>query len=201
MVKDNIVGVELYVMFSTDTDFHVNLDGLEMFVRSRLYDDAVIYYFSARKIPLDDFEHLQLIKLSVQLPMAMWGGGDKYLFNNHLYFDRGCWMQNAVKQILLPAYMWLFAEIGIANPHSLPKYYSSSPFDALDLYGQTSDKNSADYIDGVKTTPRHEIMSGNYKEGWAQFRFILQDARNFGGSTEYEDAIRKELEELHAIDE
>ena len=60
--------VELYLMFQTDMDFRVNLDGLETFIRSRLGDDSLIYDFRAEEISFGDFDDEQFIKLSVELP-------------------------------------------------------------------------------------------------------------------------------------
>ena len=176
-------------MFSTDLDFRVNLDGLESFIRSRLTNSFNSrYYFSAREIPLDEYDNMQLIRLSVEFPWWMSDCDDEKTCTTR-------WAMAAIDEILLPAYMWIFAEIGIANPHGLSTYFRTNVFDLLhdDTMVPMPYWTISGFIDGVKLLPKSEMMSGNYGDGWAQFRFVLSDARNFGYSNEYIDSLKREL--------
>ena len=122
--------VELYLMFQTDMDFRVNLDGLETFIRSRLGDDSLIYVFRAEEIPFGDFDDEQFIKLSVELPIYAHDIKEGSIPNSNCFYHRNTWAEEAIEEVLLPAYMWIFAEIGIGNSHGVSSYFRT---DVLDL--------------------------------------------------------------------
>ena len=195
--------IELYLMFSTDLDFHVDLDGLETFIRSRLGDDILIYDFRAEEIPICDFhDGLQFIKLSVELPIYAQDIKEGPIPNSNSFFYPKSWAEDAVQEVLLPAYMWIFAEIGIGNNHNLSSYITMSLFDHFDdgTLVPIGHWLKSSFSDGVRLLPRIDIMSGNYEDSWAQFRFIMKSARDYGYSNDYVESIRLELDEKYRED-
>ncbi len=196
----DIIRVELYLMFSTDMDFSVNLDGLESFINSRFGNDSLIYDFHAEEIPLEGFDDEQFIKLSVELPFDVKDLTDGCVPNSNCYFHRNTWAEEAIEEVLLPAYMWVFAEIGIGNSHGVSSYFRTNVFDMVRFGGRMvpiSNWLKSKFKDGVRLLPRAETMSGNYDGSWAQFRFILRDAGDRGTSKGYVTSIRAELEEKY----
>ena len=194
--------VELYLMFSTDLDFHVNLDGLETFIRSRLGDDALIYDFRAEDIRIGDYDDQQFIRLSVELPVYAHDIKEGSIPNSNSSFYPKSWAEDVVQEVLLPAYMWIFAEIGIGNHHNLSSYITMSLFDHFDdgTLVPIGHWLKSSFSDGVRLLPRMDIMSGNYEDSWAQFRFIMNGARDCGYSEDYVESVRMELEEKYGRD-
>lgn len=197
----SISTVELYLMFSTDMDFRVNLDGLETFIRSRLGDDSLIYDFRAEEIPLGDFDDEQFIKLSVELPIYTKDIADGLIPNSNCFYHRNTWAEEAIEEVLLPAYMWIFAEIGIGNSHGVSSYFRTDVFDLVSYRAALPMSHwlKSSFSDGVRLSSRCETMSGNYENSWAQFRFILKDAKDYGDSKDVE-SIRLELENKYRED-
>lgn len=191
--------VELYLMFSTDLDFGINLDGLESFIWSRLGDDTLKYDFRASEILLGDYDDKRFVKLSVEFPW--WKNHHPHLTKEQVreYFKDRSWAEDAVEQVLLPAYMWVFAEIGIANRHSLSKYFRLNPFNMLHDGTIVPIWNwlKSEFTDGVRLLPRIETMSGNYENSWAQFRFVLDGAKDYGDSKEYIESVKDELKKKY----
>ena len=194
--------VELYLMFSTDMDFRVNLDGLETFIRSRLGDDSLIYNFRSEEIHLGDYDDEQFIKLSVELPIYGKELADGLIPNSNCFYHRNTWAEEAIEEVLLPAYMWIFAEIGIGNSHGVSSYFRTDVFDLVNYRAALPMSHwlKSSFSAGVRLLPRIETMSGNYEGSWAQFRFILKDAKDYGYSKEYVESIRLELEEKYKED-
>ena len=198
----SISTVELYIMFHTDMDFRANLDGLESFIMSRLGDDSLIYDFRAKEFSLGDFDDgLQLIRLSVELPHYVRNLKDGRVHESGVWLRRAAWAAEAIEEVLLPAYVWLFAEIGVANSHGLSYYCGTQAFDDI-WAGRISFGLwlKSGFTDGVKLLPRTEILSGNYEGSWAQFRFILDDAKDYGSPKQFVESIRKELDDQYKED-
>lgn len=210
VIKDNssdyacgeINRVELYLMFQTDMDFRVNLDGIETFIRSRLGNDSLIYDFRAEEIHLGDYEDEQFIKLSVELPIYAKDIADGLIPNSNCFYHRNLWAEEAIEEVLLPAYMWIFAEIGIGNRHGVSSYFRTNVFDLVNYRAAIPMSHwlKSGFTDGVRLSSRCETMSGNYEGSWAQFRFILKDAKNYGDSKPYIESVKEELEEKYKGD-
>lgn len=200
--KGEIDRVELYLMFQTDMDFRVNLDGLETFISSRLGNDSLIYDFQAEEIHLGDYDDEQFIRLSVELPFYVKDLADGCIPNSNCYFHRDTWAEEAIEEILLPAYMWIFAEIGIGNSHGVSSYFRTDVFDLVNYRAvpPISHWLKSSFSDGVRLLPRIQTMSGNYYGSWAQFRFILKGARDYGYSEEYVESVRLGLKEKYGRD-
>lgn len=186
-VVKKIKAIQLYLMFSTDGDFRVNLDGLTSFIRSRMYkyENKDKLTFHAVDIPFNDGNCQQLIRLEV----CRWSTEDPKNFT---------WAEDVIEQILLPAYMWIFAEIGIGNCHGLPYYFRMEPFTELfdpDIYRPIHLWRKKEFENGEAVLPRVLTMSGNYSGSWAQWRFVLSEHRGASwGTEEFEKKIIKELE-------
>lgn len=183
-----IKAIQLYLMFFTDCDFRVNLDGLASFIRSRMCNcvNKDELSFRAVDITLKDRDYQQLIRLEV----CRWGTEDP---------ENLAWVEEAIDQIFLPAYMWIFAEIGIGNSHGLSYYFKMEPFIELfdeELYRPISTWKKSDFVNGEVVLPRILTMSGNYSGSWAQWRFVLPEHRGASwGTEEFEKKTIKELEE------
>ena len=191
----DIERVELYLMFQTDMDFRVNLDGLETFISSHLGNDSLIYDFQAEEIHLGDYDDEQFIRLSVELPFFAKDIADGLIPNSNCFYHRNLWAEEAIEEILLPAYMWIFAEIGIGNSHGVSSYFRTDVFDLVNYRAAPPMSHwlKSSFSDGVRRLPRIQTMSGNYYGSWAQFRFILRGARDFGYSKDYVESVRVEL--------
>ena len=192
-----VIRVELYLKFSNDLDFHVDLDGLTSFINSRL--DTEIYRFTAREFELKDIEAEQLVRLCVELPYdvrsSVHGNGEY----NGRYVNRETWARSAVETVLLPAYMWIFARFSIGNWHDLAKWnFTTAPFEmpALDAIYETKSPTSGEKLfdHGVATTPRCQTMKGNYHDSWAQFRFTTEH-KEAPGYLGFVNAIILEIED------
>jgi len=183
----SIRAIQLYLFFDTDSDFRVNLDGLTSFIRSRLwkYGTGSELSFHAVDIPFEDGNYEQLIRLEVD----RWDTKDS---------DSALQVEDAVEQIFLPAYMWIFAEIGIGNSHGLSYYFNMKPFEEwLDpqFYRLIHTWKKEDFVNCERVLPRTLTMSGNYSNSWAQWRFILPDHPGASwGTKEFESRLIKELE-------
>ncbi len=194
--------VELYLMFQTDMDFRVNLDGLETFISSHLGNDSLIYDFHAEEIPLGNYDDEQFIKLSVELPIYGKELADGLIPNSNCFYHRNTWAEEAIEEILLPAYIWIFAEIGIGNSHGVSSYFRTDVFDLVSYRAALPMSHwlKSSFSDGVRLLPRIQTMSGNYDGSWAQVRFILKDAKNYGDSNPYTESVKEELEEKYKED-
>lgn len=204
-VAKSIVRVELYIMFQTDLDFRANLDGLGTFVDSRLVKrlgtSSVLYDFVAKEIDLGaDWDAFQLIRLSAELPYFARRLDDGHMFEMPFKrLNRASWAMNAVNNVLLPAYMWIFSEIGIGNQHCISSYFRTSVFDMLKPGAYpVANWSSSDFTDGVRLLPRAETMAGNYGGSWAQWRFVLDGAKDYG---DYVSSIVGELEREYGDEE
>ena len=184
-VQRAINQVQLYVMFQTDMDFGVNIDGLESFINSGLKDDCSKYRFEVEHIPLGDHEdNHRLIKLSVSYPW--WRTNNK---------KDPWWHADAIEEVMLSAYMWLFARIGIGNRHNLSSYYTRDPFIEV-----SEGYSCVEIEDGVIICPQTSIMSGNYSGSWAQWRFVCDYAENFGDDEDFIKGIKTDLDAEYGED-
>lgn len=177
-VESRIQEVQLYIMFQTDTDFGVDIDGLESFINQGLKSDCAKYRFHAEKIPLGkhDDNH-RLVRFSVCYPW--WITETK----------RECsWYKDAIEEVMLPAYMWLFARIGIGNRHNLSGYYTRDPFIEV-----SEGYSCVEIEDGVIMCPQTNIMSGNYSGSWVQWRFVCDYAENNGDDKDFINGIKRDL--------
>lgn len=197
-VAKDINRVELYLMFSTDGDFWVNSDGLKSFIDAHLSDDILKFDFRVDKIPLGNWDERQLIRLSVECPQAIRGKED-HIPGTRCFYHPDTWAEEAIEQVLLPAYMWIFAEIGIGNSHEVSSYFRTNVFDLVNYRAepQMSHWLKSSFSYGVRLLPRIETMSGNYDGSWAQFRFVLGDAKDNGDPKSYIDLVIDELDREH----
>ena len=193
-VAKDINRVELYLMFCTDGDFWVKPDGLKSFIDSRLGDDILKFDFRVDKIPLGDWDEKQLIRLSVERPRDIRGMKGDRIPGTLCFYHPNVWAEEAMEQVLLPAYMWVFAEIGIGNSHGVSSYFRTNVFDMVRFGGvmvPISGWLKSGFTDGVRVLPRAETMSGNYDGSWAQFRFVLNDAKDNGDPAGYVNEMIK----------
>ena len=185
-VTSKINEVQLYVMFQTDMDFGVDLDGLESFINNGLTTYCVKYSFRAERIPLGEHEdNHRLVKLSVTYP---WWTTETKMEHS--------WHEDAIEEVMLPAYMWLFAQIGIGNRHCLSGYYTRDPFIRV-----SEGYSCVEIEDGVILCPKTDIMSGNYSGSWAQWRFVCDYAENYGDDKDFVSDIKLELARYYGDDE
>lgn len=98
--------------------------------------------------------------------------------------------------------MWIFAEIGIGNSHGVSSYFRIDVFDLVNYRAALPMSHwlKSSFSDGVRLLPRIETMSGNYEDSWAQFRFILKDAKDYGDARPYIESVIKELADKYSED-
>jgi len=179
--------IELYLMFYTDCDFRVDVDGLKTFINSRLglnswsLDNDL--WFNVEDVPFKNGGYLQLIRLQ----LCRFSQKEQ-----HGHF----WITDAIEQIFFPAYMWIFAEMGVGNHHGLCSYYDARPFDLMDDV-KVHEWKKSDFDNGDFIMPRVSIMSGNYGDSWAQWRFSIptDNCPDWGTKEFTTTKIIKEIEE------
>lgn len=176
-----IYWVVLRLSFATDGDFRISLDGLKSFIDSRMGAKAPFYEFWCKELLTDkdtfDCER-QVIQLEVGLPYEARKIEDTgNVEGSWLTLYRKCWMHDAIDEVLKPAYLWLFAEMSIANHHGLSSYLMFEPFQPFDFVdGEYSTPRIGQFKDGIMWTPKVPFMSGNYGDSWAQWELRMGDA-------------------------
>lgn len=176
-----IYRIVLRLSFATDGDFRISLDGLKSFIDSRLGIKAPFYEFWCKELLGDagtfDCER-QVIQLEVGLPYEATEIEDSGEVSGSWFtLYRKDWMRDAIDEVMKPAYLWLFAEMSIANHHGLSSYLMFEPFQPFDFVdGEYAVPRVGQFKDGIMWTPKVPFMSGNYGDSWVQWELRMGDA-------------------------
>lgn len=174
-----IYSVVLRLSFATDGDFRINLDGLKSFIDSRLGCKAPFYEFSCRELLTEETagHERQVIQLKVWLPYE----GTKIedtgkVSGSWIPLCRARWMHDAIDEVMKSAYLWLFAEMSIANRHGMSSYLMFEPFQPFEFNGECATPRVGQFKNGIVWTPKDPFMSGNYGDSWSQWELRMGDA-------------------------
>lgn len=202
LASKRICAVVMRLAFHTDGDFRISLDGLRTFVNSRLDTDRLKFEFNAKELMAEetcDWER-QVVELTVWLPLAACSVKDRGYVDGdrrYCYVDRGNWANEAIEQVIKPAFTWLFAEMAIGNFHDLTGYLDyGEPFSLVEDEFDPRTLRLGHFKDGVCRTPPAGLMSGNY-DGWCDFDFAIQpddDSQDWGKLVEAMRKARKDWE-------